>query len=840
MAATMIDTSNHSHLTLNDQIQPKKKAVAQAVSFAVVAGAAAAPVQAQELEEIVVTATKRAESVMDVPLAITAMSGDFLREVNLDDVKDLIAFTPGISGNTKDSFLDFVSVRGIRTIDFGNGGDPSISIFKNGLYQGRNGSAVVSLYDIDRAEILRGPQGFMFGRNSVSGAMNIITTKPDIDESGGYAELDIGERGHAVFEGAYNFAVSDTFAWRLSAYHSEEDGYVKNLQGGPDLIGHEKDAIRASFRYQTDTVTTDFFLEYEERDQNGTVYRATGAGDQFNVVGPRLNGGEPFEFDPDLRTVNVDNTLGSDDGGEIFQVGLQFDVDTSAGTFTSITGFKDHDYYYAEDYDGLPIVLFDYGQDQTGDYFEQEFRLTSDTDGPLSWYAGVSYYQENIDTTFLGQQSEDAYCAAYWYYGAYALGLPYTCESMFYYYNYLDATYGGTYYCDYYLDYYFGSCTWQSSPDGLIKDANRIVGKYQGYSAYLDLSYAFSDTFDMSFGVRYNYDEKEFSQEVLPDPGNSILSQHVQTGFRTPNGPVRGKADWSAVTYRVVGNWHVNDDSVIFASVTTGYKPGGYGSFTITQTNPNSDVVFGEYEAGPDDEPLQFEEETVTSFDLGYKATLGGGRTQLSINAFIYEYEDLQAIYSEGPRQIVDNIGTLDGTGVEFDLNTALTDNVTLRIGGSWFDSEARDIEPFCGAGSGYAGLAAGLGEDDDPILGVCEGQSIPWAPEYTAFAVLNAGFPVGDGEVYGNIAWSWEDDRRGDWPPPSVVFQNINGINQTDIIVGYRTDTWRISAYVENVFDEEWFDANYADEMPDNPYPQHEFGPSRPLTAGIRFGIDF
>ena len=835
MAATTTSTTHSIDSTQTDNVGPQKKAIAQAVSCALVAGAAAAPLQAQELEEIVVTATKRAESVMDVPLAITAMSGQFMRDVNLDDVKDLISFTPGITGNTKDSFLDFVSVRGIRTIDYGNGGDPSVSIFKNGLYQGRNGSAVSSLYDLERAEILRGPQGFMFGRNSVSGAMNIITTKPNVDESEGYVDLDVGERGHIVFEGAYNFPISDTFAIRLSGYHSEEDGYVKNLQGGPDLISHEKDAIRASFRYQSDTVTTDFFLEYEEREQSGTIYRATGEGDQFNVVGRRLNnmlvGGEylPFDFDPDLRTVNVDNTLGSTDGGEIFHAGLQIDVDTSVGVFTSITGFKDHDYLYAEDYDALPVVLFDYGQDQTGDYFEQEFRITSDSDGPLSWYAGASYYKENIDTTFIGIQAEDAYCAAYWYYGAGSFG-SYTCENMFYYYNYYDAYYNQTYYCDYYLQPYFGTCQWTGSPDGLIRDANRIVGKYQGYSAYVDLSYAFSDRFDMSFGVRYTWDEKEFSQEVLPDPGNSLLSQRVQTGFRTPNGPVKDTADWSATTYRIVGNWHVNDSSVLFASVTTGYKPGGFGSFTITQTNPAfPDAIYGEYEAGPDDKPLQFDEETVTSFDLGYKTTFNDGRTQLSLNAFMYDYEDLQAIYFDGPRAIVDNIGQVDGHGLEFDLNTVLSDNFTLRLGGSWFDSEATDIQVFCGAGDTLVG-------DDE----VCEGESIPWAPEFTAFAVLNAAFPVGNGEVFGNLAWTWEDDRRGDWPPPSVTFQNINGINQTDITVGYRTESWRISAYVENVFDEEWFDANYADDDPDTPYVQHEFGPSRPLTAGVRFSMNF
>ena len=197
------------------------------------------------LDEITVTATKRAESVMDVPLAISAMSGEAIREFNLNDIKDLIAFTPGIAGNSKDSFLDFVNVRGIRTIDFGNGGDPSVSLYKNGLYQGRTGSAVSSLYDIERSEVLRGPQGFLFGRNSVSGAFNIITAKPHLEETDGYVELDAGERGVLVFEGAVNIPMSDTFAVRLAGYHSEEDGYVPNLAGGPDLIDHDKQAASA-------------------------------------------------------------------------------------------------------------------------------------------------------------------------------------------------------------------------------------------------------------------------------------------------------------------------------------------------------------------------------------------------------------------------------------------------------------------------------------------------------------------------------------------------------------------------------------------------------------------
>jgi iron complex outermembrane receptor protein len=215
---------------------------------------------------------------------------------------------------------------------------------------------------------------------------------------------------------------------------------------------------------------------------------------------------------------------------------------------------------------------------------------------------------------------------------------------------------------------------------------------------------------------------------------------------------------------------------------------------------------------------------------------------QISANAFIYDYEDMQAIFEIGPRVVVDNIGQIDGTGVEIDVNTALTDNFRLRVGGSWFDSEATNVQAFCGNGELLTG---------DPDA--CEGNSIPWAPEWTAFAVLNASFPTGNGEIFGNLAWTWEDDYRGDWPDPSVIFQRIEAINQTDIVVGYRQDNWRISAYVENVFDQLWYDGNYANDDPrntsrdadgvrddGNPYTEHAFGPSRPRTAGVRFGYRF
>ena len=234
------------------RFQPKT--LAKAVYTAAIASAIATPASAQTLEEVIVTATKRAESVQDVPLAITALSGDFVNQVNLDDVKDLVSFTPGVTGNSQDSFIDAISVRGIRTQDFGVGGDPSSAFFKNDLYEGRNGSAVTSLYDIERAEILRGPQGFLFGRNSIGGAFSVHTKRAQVGEDlSGYIDLDVAERGRFATEGAINVPVSDNFAMRFAGYYSTEDGFAKNFfPGRGDEIEHDKWALRWSTTYEKD------------------------------------------------------------------------------------------------------------------------------------------------------------------------------------------------------------------------------------------------------------------------------------------------------------------------------------------------------------------------------------------------------------------------------------------------------------------------------------------------------------------------------------------------------------------------------------------------------------
>jgi iron complex outermembrane receptor protein len=609
---------------------PATSALSAAVSATLLA-AASAPASAQTaLEEVIVTANKRAESVMEVPLAVQALTGEALRDLNLNTVKELASFTPGVTGLSDDSFIDSLRVRGIVTNDFGNGGDPSVGMYKNGLYQGRTGSGVFTLFDIDRAEILRGPQGFLFGRNSISGAMNIITKRAVPGETDGYLELDVGEREVFSVEGGGTATLNDRNALRFSGTYQHEDGYVTNLATGNKFYGHDIKAGRLTWGYDDgERVTGMVMLEYEDRDQTGTIYRATGTDGSYALL-ESIYGDLGRPSDPlDINVVEpIDGIF---DRGEIASFAAIFDVETSLGTFTSMTGYKDHDYSYSESFSATSLRIFDYEQFQGGTYFEQEFRLTSKEDeGPLKWYVGASFYDEDIDTDFLGRQDEDIYCNVYW--GD-------TCQGVFDYYN--NSPYA------YVLGDYFGTYTWTPSPTGYMEDWNRTLGRFSGWAAYVDLNYQFTEKLEGSLGVRYNYDRKKFSQEALTERNPSpVLGNRVQTGYTTPEGALTDEKSWDDFTYRGILTYKPNDRTMMYASITSGYKQGGYNSFSLDPV-----AVWGITAATPDAyKPASFDGENSISYEIGYKGDFLGGTMQLTANAFVYEFGTCRRSAARPPR----------------------------------------------------------------------------------------------------------------------------------------------------------------------------------------------
>ena len=771
-----------------------KTTLAKAVSLAFMTSGA---VHAQTLEEIVVTATKRGESVQDVPLAITAFSGDFSRNVNLDDVKDLITFTPGVTGNSKDSFIDAVSIRGVRTQDFGVGGDPSAAFFKNDLYEGRNGVVVTSLYDVDRSEVLRGPQGFLFGRNAIGGAFSVHTKKAEVNGGNvGYVELDVAERGHVVGEGAINVPINENFAMRFAGYYSTEDGYVENTQGGPDLIGHDKGAIRWSTTYETDKLQVQTLAEYEERDQSGTVYRAI-QDDRLAAIEAAV--GTSFVVPADARDASSDLFNPRDDA-EILTLGLHVEYDLGWANFESNTGYKDHDYFYTEDYDGTNLSLGNYKQDQSGNYFQQELRLVSQGEGPLSWYGGVSYYKEEIDVMFQNTASEEAFCA---YYGAY---------------------YGLTN-CNDYVGYwaaYYGIPYFTPSSNGLLDETSRAVGDFYGWAAYLDVNYEFNDQWDLGVGVRYTYDEKEFSNTVFPV--ESALGSYFLYGFTT-NGAISDTQDWDDVTPRAILRYRPNDDSLIYASITKGFKSGGFGTFSAVNINNPGEDTFQWYGDGADApftqaggyRPGSFRPETVWSYEVGYKGSLFDDRANLNILGFLYDYEDLQVnFFDQGAR--VGNTREAEGKGIEMSLTAALGDNFDLYFSAGWLDTEAFGLDFVC------------------ETAGACEGSSLFWAPDISGALALSASFPKGNGEFIGNFEIFWESERGRGYD--NIATSENDAYADMTIRFGYRSnDNWSVTGYVENVTDELYFDGSANNGAI---APGFFFGPSRPRTAGVRFSYEW
>ena len=212
-----------------------------------------------------------------MPLSVSAFSGDMLKEGRMLDVRAIVGFTPGFSGNTEDGFTDALSMRGISTNDFGIGGDPSVAMFVDGFWAGRTGGVMTAMYDIERTEVVKGPQGTLFGRNSIAGAVSVITNKPEPD-FGASAELTLADWDHIEANAMVNVPLGDQWALRVAGYLLDNKGFLKNDQGGDKLGFHQISSGRVSLARDGDSFDATLTAAYEDREQDPSVYWVPAAG----------------------------------------------------------------------------------------------------------------------------------------------------------------------------------------------------------------------------------------------------------------------------------------------------------------------------------------------------------------------------------------------------------------------------------------------------------------------------------------------------------------------------------------------------------------------------------
>lgn len=779
-------------------LKTSKYALASAIGAAVLTASSGAV--AAEIEEVTVTAQMRAESLKDVPMAVSAFTGDTVKNSNLGDFKDLFSLTPGVSGETTDSYFDSVSVRGVNNNSFGSGSDPALGVFLDGVYQSRTG-ATPSMYDLERVEVLKGPQGTLFGRNTASGAITMVSRKPG-DTFAGDVSIGAGQFGRTEFEGGLDMPLGEDLSVRFAGKHFEEDGHIENLAGGRDLGASELNAMRMTAVYDGmhDTTVT-LMAQYEDRISDGTIYRAIDTGAGYNYPIP--------EGDYD----QVFNDARGTDEAEIGDLILTVEHDLAGGnTFTSITGYKTHDYLYAEDFDGTARPIDTYVREQSGDFFSQEFRLTSNSSGPFNYVLGASYYQEDIEAYFAGVDHEDFICdgiyADEWEEG---LGSFVTCDSLPQ--GVLDEAFG------------FEGEPWEYAPGQLSIEAADTVGDFSGWGLFANTTYDLSDTTTLGLGVRYTEDTKNYSVDS-PWPDTWTGAWNYQSMYT--DGAITGDHSWDNLSGRATLTQVISDELTAYASVATGYKSGGFDYLSYRVTDP----AYGDSAASQGDwlwehdyevdasnaEPYRFDEEQVLSYELGVKARLLDNRLALNAAAFQYTYDDLQQAFWVGAAAITRNVGETTGRGLEVDARWLITDNLDLYTGLAWLDTEFSGApEEFCDA---------------------CNGNEMAFSPAFSSAAVLTYRHMTSFGEISVSGEYTFTGEQWSDLENTEAVKLDSRNVFNLRVALTSPEDSWTAGLYAENLTGEEYYHWGYAEALYNLPATKTD--PSRGRVVGVNLDYRF
>jgi iron complex outermembrane receptor protein len=362
-------------------------AVALAPTLGLAQGAA--PTVTGGLEEIVVTAQRRAENVQDVPISITAFTNSRLRELGVQETRDLPLVTPGLVISQIGSAQ--VTLRGVSTSNLNLSGDPGVGVYIDDIYIARASAAFQNFFDQDRVEVLRGPQGTLFGRNTPGGVISIFSPDPE-PELNGFLTATVGNESLRRAEGAVGGALGDErLSGRIAAVVEERDGWLDNLFDGRDVDDKDLFGVRGSLKYQpSDGFAATLRVDYGEDKGTGSVFKAFTPG-LANFIG----GTSPFDQE---FAINADEPFTKDT--ENRGASLRMDWNFSPGwTLTSITGYREHETADTGDLDDteLSTAFFEnYGYSET---LQQEVQLTSDTIAGLTWISGVFAWWEDANAS---------------------------------------------------------------------------------------------------------------------------------------------------------------------------------------------------------------------------------------------------------------------------------------------------------------------------------------------------------------------------------------------------------------------------------------------------------
>jgi iron complex outermembrane receptor protein len=682
-----------------------KKLHKSLISLAVAGVVVPASVNAQFLEEVMVTAQKREQNLQEVPIAISAVSQEMIVQTGINTITEVIPMVPGLTGSDYGLATNTWAIRGISSNDWTIGSEPAVGVFFDDAYVGRNIFATGVFFDINRIEVVKGPQGTLFGRNSAAGAISLVSNKPG-DENELNLGVALGDEGQQRYDVVGNWAVSDTFALRLAYQHVEWEGMWEEINTGDDAY-QESDTVRLMARWNPrDDLEVILRGNYSDTDTNYT-----------SAINVGLNVADPGEEFPDKYAVTTPNYEENEDSG--FGARVTWDINDSL-TLVSITDVRTGENDYTEDVDGTaddaavdalfgPItgglsIPASFGGDS--DTIYQEFRLSGGTD-TITWFAGVSYYNEDLDM--------DTYAV-----------------------DYVDTALG------------LGAI-------GGIRIENDADN--DSYGIYGDVTWNVSDKFALIGGLRWTYDDKEWCTNTLQD-------DFGDAGFPT-DGKLCTSEDWDEATFRLVGQYNLSDDVMVFASVAEGFKGGGFNNSTA---DTNGDFV--------GDTIVDFDPETSIAYELGLKSTALDGRLQFNGSVFYTDYEDfqIQTTTLETGLQI-GNGGDAETFGLEAEVNYSPTEGLVLMANYAYLDAELTE--------------------------GIYDGNDLAYAPENTFSVGANLDHEFLGGTLNWFAVYNYTDD----------FYHEANNDNQEDSYgllnarVSYtpQDGNWELALAGDNLTDEDY-----------------------------------
>ena len=539
----------------------------------------------QVLEEIVVTAQKRSEDLQDTPVAVTAFTGEQLQQVGVYDSIGLSNVVPNVTIATEDARdAIFINIRGISQSERRNTSDPTTAFYVDGALVPRMSGINAYFYDIERIEVLRGPQGTLYGRNSTSGVVNVISRKPDLEAFGGDIQVGYGNHDAVDVKGALNVPFSDSFGARVAFTYNERDGYRDNspVADGDDL---DDIGVRGHLLWDISEATSLLLsADYYEHKGVGPVLA--------QVECPDLGCNIPIPPDPaDANPLNSEGYRDNTDTN--FKVELNHSF--SFADLTFIGSYRDHERDYLIDTDGTGASVFlppagrlvpittDVVEVTESESFSGELRLNSNSDGRIQWILGGFYLDEDIEGDF----------------------------------RYQPVLPNGAHLNVQFVDKGFNVESWA------------VFG-----NASVDVT----DRFTLNGGIRYTEDEKD--KGGVNDPANPTAGSYMTVTIRELGravAPVFPRAQvanpsWSEVTWSFGFDWHLNDDMLAYAKYSKGFKSGGFNRGSVDPFNPSGAPNVANL--------IVYNPEQVLASEVGLKTTFMDGRARANLSAFWYDYSD--------------------------------------------------------------------------------------------------------------------------------------------------------------------------------------------------------